>query len=393
MPGLERIAFVCPRLAEGATVGGAETLMRNLASHAQRLGHKVDFLTTCATDHFTWANERAPGLQIVDGLPVHCFPVDSERDGGAFLRVQARISRRCRVTRDEERVWLENSVNSTELCRHLSAYGDDYDRILMGPYLFGLIYAAARLHPHKTILVPCLHDEPFAYLAAIRDMFQSVRGAMFNTVPERDLAVRLYGLPRNAPVVGMGVDPFSALPDAFAAARGIEAPYLLYCGRREPLKGTPLLLDYLDAFRKRTARDIKLVLTGTGPVQVPPALSPHVLDIGFATEHEKHDAMAGALAFCHPSVNESLSIVLLESWLAETPALVHAGSAVMRYQCEQSNGGLPFRDYPEFEEEVIWLLEHPAACRAMGMAGRLFVLAEYSWPAIEKKMRCALDTL
>ena len=41
--------------------------------------------------------------------------------------------------------------------------------------------------------------------------------------------------------------------------------------------------------------------------------------------------MAGALAFCHPSVNESFGIVLLESWLARTPALVHAGSDVLQH--------------------------------------------------------------
>ena len=46
----------------------------------------------------------------------------------------------------------------------------------------------------------------------------------------------------------MGLAPFTSDPDAFPAPR----PYLLYSGRREPLKGTPLLLDYVNAFRRRT---------------------------------------------------------------------------------------------------------------------------------------------
>ena len=52
-----RLAFVSPRLHEPGTVGGAETLLHSLAVDASRLGHEVEFLVTCAKNHFTWANE------------------------------------------------------------------------------------------------------------------------------------------------------------------------------------------------------------------------------------------------------------------------------------------------------------------------------------------------
>ena len=77
----------------------------------------------------------------------------------------------------------------------------------MGPYLFGLIYHASCVHPEKTYLVPCLHDEAFAYLDVFKGMFHSVAGYLFNAEPERELAVRLYGnLPGKSHVVGMGID-------------------------------------------------------------------------------------------------------------------------------------------------------------------------------------------
>ena len=202
----------------------------------------------------------------------------------------------------------------------------------MGPYLFGLIYFASRIHPEKTLLVPCLHDEPFAYLGVMKKMFEAVRGFMFNTEPEHELARRLFGIcrPRSVRVVGMGIDPFEADPNAFAARHGLTPPYVIYSGRREDGKGTPLLCDYMQAFRERTGQDIKLVFTGSGPIEAPPELLPHILDLGFVGEQEKHEAMAGALAFVHPSTFESLGIVLLESLLAGTPALVHARSEVLQ---------------------------------------------------------------
>jgi glycosyltransferase involved in cell wall biosynthesis len=391
MPAPGRIAFLAPRFADGPTLGGAETLLRALAGRMALAGHDVTFLTTCAQDHFTWANVLPSGERRVDGMTVRYFPVDASRDIPAFLGVQNRISRMAPITRDEELVWLRNSVNSEALYAHLRDEGSRYDRIVMGPYLFGLVYFASRILPEKTLLLPCLHDECFAYLDTMREMFTSVRGWIFNTRPERDLAVRLYGIDAaRTHVVGIGLEPFTADGERLRRTRGLQAPYVLYSGRREPLKGTPLLLDYLGVFRERTRQDIKLVLTGSGPVEPPPAMAPHVIDLGFVSEQDKHDAMAGALAFCHPSVNESLSIVILESWLAGTPALVHAGSDVMRDQCLRSNGGLWFRNYPEFEEALMMLLTQPDTRRLMAANGKRFVDAEYAWTAVEGRLLTAI---
>lgn len=392
---VDKIAFVCPRYPAGATVGGAETLLKQLAVHAAEAGREVSFLTTCASNHFTWENERQPGIETHDGIEVRFFPVDEDRDLEVFLRVQDSISRGRRVSREEEMLWLGNSVNSSALYNHIKREGAEYDRIIAGPYLFGLTYFASLIAPEKTLLAPCLHDESFAYLGAIRDMFRSVRGFMFNTEPERDLAVRLYELESRddtaLSVVGMGLDEFGKTDsEGFMRKHSIETPYVLYCGRREPLKGTPLLLDYMAVFRARTGRDIALVLTGSGQVDVPAGLAGHVIDLGFVTETEKHAAMAGACAFCHPSVNESLGIVVLESWLAGRPCLVHASSEVLRWQCERSNAGLWFRSYPEFEEELIFLLDNPDCADALGRNGRDYVLDKYSWSSVTPRMIEAL---
>ncbi|MEI8351686.1 MAG: glycosyltransferase family 4 protein, partial [bacterium] len=191
-------------------------------------------------------------------------------------------------------------------------------------------------------------------------------------------------------VVGMGLDDVNADGESFRKRMGLTTPYLIYSGRREPLKGTPLLLDYLDLFRERSGLDIKLVLTGSGPYDPPTRLAPHVQDLGFVSEQEKRDAMAGALAFCHPSANESFSIVILESWLAGTPVLVHAAGEVMPFHCRKSNGGLWFRNYPEFEESLMLLAANPILRSAMGQAGGRYVRKNYSWPVVRARLLAAL---
>jgi glycosyltransferase involved in cell wall biosynthesis len=391
MSTTQNIAFVAPRFMEGPTIGGAETLLKQLAIHLTKAGHKVSFLTTCARNHFTWENEVPAGTREIDGLQVHFFPVDENRDIEIFHRIQQAICNGHQVTKEEETLWLKNNVNSTPLYQHLKDKGEKYDHILMGPYLFGLTHAAAAIHPDKTMLVPCLHDEAFAYLKSIAEMFKQVKGCIFNATAEKELAKRLYNLDENKLyIVGMGLDTFEYDNTKTAQAHNIPAPYLLYCGRREGLKGTPLLIDYFTAFRKRTGKDIYLVFTGTGVIDIPTDMKTYVIDLGFVTEEEKHNAMAGALVFCHPSLNESFGIVLLEAWLASTPALVHTGSAVLSQHCADSKAGLWFNSYPEFEAELLLLLENKELCTAMGKAGKEYVEKNYSWQSIEEKLKKAL---
>jgi glycosyltransferase involved in cell wall biosynthesis len=391
-----RVAFVAPRLATGGAVGGAETLLLNLAQLARAAGCEVTLLTTCAQNHFTWANELPAGELVHEGLRVIRFPVNTDRDIEAFLRVQEPISAGRAVSDADEALWIDNNVNSRALEAHLRGQAAAYDRIVTGPYLFGLTLATAALAPERTVLVPCLHDEPFARVRRIARMFREVRGFIFNTVPERELAARLFGAAitapgRPIPVVGYALPDFPSDSAACARRLGLSAPYILYCGRREGLKGTPLLIDYWTTYRRLTGRDVKLVLTGSGAFDVPEGMGEHLIDLGFVSEQEKHDAMAGAVAFCHPSVNESLGIVLLESWLAGRPTLVHDRGVVLRDQTQRAEAGLWFRDYPEFQECLDLLVDQPGLAAQLGASGRAFTLREYSPGAVQARLMSALQ--
>ena len=177
----------------------------------------------------------------------------------------------------------------------------------------------------------------------------------------------------------------------FSKNYGLECPYVLYCGRREPLKGTDTLMEYMNRFRECTATDVKVVVTGAGEYRCPPGLREHVLDLGYVSEPEKRAAMAGALTFVHPSLFESLSIVLLESFAAGTPVLATANNPVLKWQIERSGGGLCFDDYADFESKLLLLLNEPDLQRSLGDKGRDFVQREYSWPKVEEKFFSVID--
>ena len=387
-----RLAFIAPRYC-ATSAGGAEVYCQLLAEKVAALGYAVDVLTTCANDHTTWKNHFKPGEEFINGVKVRRFEVDSDRKLESFYSIQNRISNRQPMTPQEELTWIQGSVRSQALEQHIERNHTQYDFLIFIPYLFGTTYWGAKLFPEKTILIPCLHDEPFAYLSIFKEMFQSVKGLMFNTVAERELAKKLYELDdAKCAVVSLGFEEGKRVgPALFRKKFKIEEPYILFAGRREKGKNVPLLMECFRAYKRHNPNHLKLVLIGSGPVELLPEDKENIFDFGYVSEEEKLSATEGALVFCQPSTNESLSIVILQAWLFEVPVLVHSHCAVTKAHCDGSNGGLYFKNYFEFEECLNFFLNNPAIVKKMGESGRQYVQQFFNWNSVLKRFQSALE--
>ncbi len=377
-----RLAFVVPRYGAGV-VGGAETLARGLAERLVLDGADVSVFTTCAESHFTWENALPEGMSREGGVSVRHFRTNPRRID-LFHSIQGRIAEGVSVPIEEQMIWLAEGVNSDGLLDALAREIDRLDAVFLLPYLFGTTFWAARAAGRKAVLIPCLHDEAYARLPVFEFLFRGVGGFWFNTKAEAALADSLFGVgDRPRAVVGMGFDPEPPGDGArFRAKYGIGGDYLLYFGRKELGKGVPLLIDWFCRLRRAGGTDVDLVLAGDGKTAIPREAEGAILDLGFLPPEEKRDAVAGALAVCQLSRNESFSIVLMESWLQGRPVIVHAGCPVTREHCEASGGGVWTANAPEFIETVRWMKETPAGANALGRAGRAHVLNQHNWDRV-----------
>ncbi|MFH0786664.1 MAG: glycosyltransferase family 4 protein, partial [Pseudomonadota bacterium] len=189
-----------------------------------------------------------------------------------------------------------------------------------------------------------------------------------------------------AHLFGEGIDTeIQSEAERFRLKVQIKDPYLLYAGRRDSGKNTPLLMNFFTLFKKRNPSNLKLVLIGNLPIQIPPADQGDILDLGFVSKQDKYDAYAGAALFCQPSVMESFSIVIMEAWLCGTPVLVNANCPVTVEHCQNSQGGLFFKDYFEFEGCLQEILDNPDLSREMARKGREYVLSNFHWDLISQK--------
>lgn len=378
-----KIAFIVPRF-EPQLAGGAEVHCQRLAEKLAGRGLKVDLLTTCARDHFSWKNYYEPGNKIVNRVTVRRFLALPNRVTPRFLSIQRKIDHKLPLTNKEQKDWISDSIRSHTMERFIDSQEDKYDWFIFMPYLFGTTYWGIQVVPEKSLLIPCLHDEPFAYLDIFREMFNKVQGIMFNTYPEIDLAKKLYAVPdEKITMVSLGFEQGENYDSAiFKEKYGIDSPFLLFAGRREGGKNIKLLLDYFRIYKQNNNTGLKLVLLGSGPVSLSTEDKDFIVDLGYIPEEYKRSAFAGSVAFCQPSVNESLSIVVMESWLAKRPVLVNAGCSVTVDHCKRSQGGLYFSSYPEFEECLNSFLSNRDIADQMGKNGQVYVRDNYSWDAV-----------
>jgi glycosyltransferase involved in cell wall biosynthesis len=386
-----RLAFVIQRYGEDVN-GGAEAHCRLVAEHLAG-SHRVEVLTSCARDYITWQNERAPGLDRVNGIPVRRFKVKKPRDPDRFGRLSQKVFLGKHDIEDELRWLEEQGPFSPSLVKHIRTRESDYDYVIFFSYRYYHSYHGVKAVPRKAILVPTAERDEVVSLGIFRDLFRLPRAIVYNSIEERAMIWGASGN-RKVPgeVVGVGSEiPESADGDSFRRKFEAGRPYMLYLGRVDPNKGCRTLFHYFRRYREETGSSLDLVLVGGKQMEVPS--EPGVRYLGFLSEADKWGALAGAELLVMPSELESLSMVTLEAWGMGKPVLANGKCDVLLGQCRRANAGLYYDDYYEFREALA-LLEQDAGLRAtLGANGRRFYQQHYRWEVVEGKYNRILESL
>lgn len=403
------IAFVPPRFGAGV-IGGAEAVLAEAAAGLAARGHNVEILTTCAKDHFTWANEFPEGVFLAadaeaDGsvidlaasgpeIIVRRFPVEMDTPGVVRDRIGDRILSGDQISIQDQQQWINDSLRCSGLWDHVFDNGQEYRAIVFAPYMFWTTFAVSQIHPGRSIVMPCLHDEPPAYLDIFTSMMEGASGVWFLTEPERDLGERLYRLPSRRTIVGASVEiPESYAPGEFRVEHNIEGPYVYYGGRREWGKGWDDLVNgftrYLEERGSRPA--VKLVTSGVGSIEVPPQAEGYLIDVGLLSDRQRDNAMAGAVAYLQPSAMESFSRTVLEALLASTPVIANRASDVVTWHLENSGGGVTYDGEAELVQCLDFVSDEPEAAEALVRDGRAYVTERYKLGLVIDRMEASLD--
>lgn len=380
-----RVLFVVQRY--GADIaGGSEQCCRAFAERLAARGHHVEVATSCAREYTDWANVFDPGEDVVNGVRVHRFPIDRQRDGDVFKDLDARVVWGAGATswRDQE-AWIDEvGPRTTALPDYLYSRASDFDLMAFFTYLYyptvrGLPAVAGRT---ATLLQPTAHLEPQLSVPLFNQLFRLPDGMAFLTDEESALVTSRFGHRPSEAIVGVGCDlDVEGDGDRFRQRHRLgNDPFLLSIGRVDVWKGTLEAFDYFAAFKDRNPSNLRLVIVGDRIMDVPE--HPDVMLTGFLDETEKADAIAACTAFVQPSYFESFSMALSEAWALRKPALVQGRCDVLSGQARRAGGALRYDGFAEFEAAVQILLDNPALCDQLGNDGRDYVARTYAWDVV-----------
>ena len=391
----KKIGFVIPWYSENIP-GGAEMELRGLTTHLHAAGVNLEILTTCVKEFSAdWnVNYFPEGTEEIHGFTVRRFKV-RERDTQAFDAVNYKLINGIAITAEEEETYAREMVNSPDLYEYLDKHRDEYKLFVFIPYMFGTTYYGMQVCPEKSVLIPCFHDEAYAYMDIFRSVFQNVAGMIYNALPEYELANKIFdfsGVKQIVMGIGMNTE-LRAAPEEFRKKFNIDSPFILYAGRKDSGKNVDTLVNYYCEYIKCHFTELQLVLIGGGEISLPREQMENgdIIDLGFLDIQDKYNAQAAAELLCQPSKNESFSLVMMESWLCKRPVLVHEDCVVTKNFVAQANGGLYFKDYFDFEGCVDYVLHNKEIASEMGKNGEKYVKDNFAWDVIVKKYTAFFD--
>lgn len=385
---MKKLGFVVPWFGFDIP-GGAEAELKGIALHLHQAGILLEILTTCVYSFTSdWnVNYYKAGVYMERGIRIRRFRV-RKRNTAKFDQVNRKLmDHQIPLTDEEEKIFVKEMINSPDLYRYIREHQEEYGLFVFIPYMFGTTYFGIQACYDKAVMIPCFHNESYVYLRRFRKCFSRAAGMIFHAQPEAELASKVYDL-RHVRTVTLGggvYTEYTYQAERFRCKYKIREPFVLYAGRKDAGKNINLLIDYFREYKYRNANQLKLVLIGGGNVEIPEDIREDVEDPGFVDVQDKFDAYAAASLLCQPSVNESFSLVVMESWICGRPVLVHEKCAVTRHFAVSAGGGLYFDSYPEFEGAVNYMLDHPDIADQMGQNGREYVLDHFSWDILTKK--------
>jgi glycosyltransferase involved in cell wall biosynthesis len=365
--------------------GGAELYCRWLAEILNPM-YDIEILTTCALDYISWENHYPEGESFIEGIKVYRCLVDHPREIVTFNSFSNQLINSDHDPDLEEKWLMDQGPVSSDLIEFIKSRHQDYRFLIFITYLYYPTVHGLKIAPEKSLLIPTAHNEPVAHLKIFHEMYRSVKGFLFLTQTEMEF-VRSYYKVTDTPFVllgtGVSFPPSSLSANQWKLKYHLETPFILYLGRIESGKGCVDLIEKVLAYNSAYYPSVQLVLAGRSAISDPS--NPNIKFLGFIPDSELKPAFEAADVIVAPSYYESLSILLLQAFLASKPVLANGDCQVLKDHCIQSNGGLFYTNENEFCYSLSLLANQPELRKILGNNGKKYIDSKYNWSAVKNR--------
>ena len=379
--------------------GGAELHARQLAEHLDQQ-HDVEIITTKAESYLTWDNAINTDTEYVNNIKVHRF-ASGEKNNKLQHYYYRKLRNRSKIPIFLRKLGLNKLANSAifdfknyfakwqqyqgpycpELPKFIEAHQDDYDIFIFFTYLYYPTNSGLPIVAQKSLLIPTAHNEKPFFFNGFKYLFKQAKFIMYNSHSEKKLVEKTYPVAQKTKndIAGVGIDP----PVFTIGDRPVKEKYFVYIGRIDHAKNIPELVQMFNQYSEN--KDVKLILIGKND-HVKDISGKNIIATGFISEQEKNNWLYHSEALIIPSKFESLSMVTLEAMKMGIPVIANKNAEVLNDHIIQSQAGLAYDTYEDFEMALDNILQLTDKQReTMGINGKKYVENYYQWDKIMKK--------
>jgi len=379
--------------------GGAEQLAWQVATRLAARNHSIEVLTTCCRAFLEdWSvNHYKAGEYRNDNLLVRRFKVD-RRNSDRFVATNEHLlsipKERLRpgtypFAPAADHTFVSENIQSKALMKWLKKKANNYKSFIFLPYLYGPIIKGLPIVAKKSFLQPCLHNEVYAYLPQVDNIFRMCKGILYNSMGEESLAENIYGpgIILKGRFMGVGIEncgqTLNNYPEMIGNIDVKNQKYIFCLGRRDKTKNIDFLVKVFQAYHSVSAdSDLILVLAGPGEHSYHEPNN-GIYDLGLVTEVEKESLLANCLALFQPSENESYSRVMMEAWIYERPVVVHKNCLSTAMAVKSAKGGWIAGNLHEWVATLIKIVQLlPEELTDIGLNGSLFANEYADWDKV-----------
>lgn len=180
-----------------------------------------------------------------------------------------------------------------------------------------------------------------------------------------------------------------------------EADTVLFLGRIHPHKGLDLLIPAFAQVIKQYPQ-ARLHLVGPDDVDyfsqiqtliVQHQLNDYVQYDGMLLGEQKIKALQQATMFVLPSYSESFGMSIIEALACGTPVVISDRVNIYREIEAAQCGVVTKREVTEIAKGILFLLQHPAEAKQMGLRGRNLVEEKFTWTAVASTMKMVYQSI
>lgn len=389
----KKIAIINQRYGKEVN-GGSEYYTYLLANHLKK-NYDISVLTSTALDYVSWENYYKEGKEIIDGIEVYRFRVRRKRSKYLFGFLLKILPKRIPfISSFFEKFWIDSQG---PYCPDFIKYMEDnktkYDIFIFVTYLYYLTARGIEKVSDKSILVPTAHNEPYIKFDLYQSIFNSPKAIVFLTEEEKKFVLGFF---KNQyiynDVINIGIDlPHKLNSNLFKEKYNIDYEYFIYVGRVDEGKKCGEMFDYFIKYKKNNNSRIKLLLLGK--LMMDMSERDDIISLGFVSEEDKYNGIAGATAMIMPSQYESLSISVLESMTIGVPVVVNGESEVLKMHVKQSEAGMIYKNFLEFENSIKIMEEKNEIYHFMRENGKKYIKENYNWNTVLKKWDAVIEKI